>query len=282
MLTRIDRVLMTAHDAGATAARIATLLDAAVEHTDTIDALNAHRYAMRLGDALLEILEPKGPGPVADHLASGRGGVFAAGIATRNIHAVRRRLAERGIVTTTIGPEQHFACGIRLGIDGLALAISQHVERRPVGLLRNLYEVTHLTADPTAATQRFADLFGLETRHFVPIESDNYGYRGVLTLFDPGALHRVESIFPHDSAKSMGRYFKRFGPAMYMCYGETDRLPELRDRLKSLPPDDWTGSDDNDDGLFIHPRATGGLMIGVSRSSFAWTWSGYPDRVVPA
>ncbi|NJN52707.1 MAG: hypothetical protein HC809_14075, partial [Gammaproteobacteria bacterium] len=65
------------------------------------------------------------------------------------------------------------------------------------------------------------------------------------------------------------------------CYAQTQRLPEIRERLKALAPGDWTGSDDNDDGLFIHPKATGGLMIGVSRTSFAWSWSGSPDRVQP-
>ncbi len=280
MLTRIDRVLITARDAGATAARLTELLDAAVEHTDTVDALNAHRYVVRVGDALIEILEPKGPGAVEDHLASRRGGPFAAGVATRNIHGVRRRLAEEGIVTTTIGPEQHYVCAKRLGIAGLSVVISQSAQRRRVGLLQNLYEVTHLTDDPRAATARFASLFGLDPRHFVPIASDTFGYRGTLTLFNPEALHRIESINPHDGTKTMGRYLQKFGPCLYMCYAETDRLPELRDRLKQLAPKDWTGSDEDNDVLFIHPRATGGLMIGVSRTTHAWSWSGYPARVM--
>ncbi len=279
MLERIDRVLVTARDAGAVAARFVELLDAAVDHTDTIDILNAHRYTLRLGDSAIEILEPKGPGAVADHIDSGRGGPFAAGVATRNIHAVRRRLAEHGIVTTTIGPEQHYVCGERMGIDGLNLVISQSTNRKRVGLLENLYEVTHLTASADASAERFAQLFGLEQRHFVPIESKQYGYRGFLTLFNPAALHRIETIHPFDADKTMGRFFSRFGPSLYMCYGETDRLGELRDRLQALAPRDWTGSDDNDDGLFIHPKALGGLMVGVSRTSYAWTWSGHPERV---
>ncbi len=79
----------------------------------------------------------------------------------------------------------------------------------------------------------------------------------------------------------MGRYFERYGPTLYMCYGETDRLPELRERLKELAPRDWTGSDTDDNGLFVHPRALGGIMLGVSRTTYAWTWSGFPDRVRP-
>jgi hypothetical protein len=147
--------------------------------------------------------------------------------------------------------------------------------------MSNLYEVTHLTADPAGAAARFAELFGLDAAAFVPIRSEAYGYDGTLTLFRPDALHRVEVIHPYDAAKTMGRYFGRFGPSLYMCYGETDALPRLRERLEALAPDDWTGSRTDDDGLFVHPKALGGVMLGVSRTTYAWTWSGHPERVAP-
>ena len=80
----------------------------------------------------------------------------------------------------------------------------------------------------------------------------------------------------------MGRYFARRGGCLYMCYGETDRADEIRDRARALVPDDFTGPARGPvDGLFLHPRALGGVMLGISRSSYAWTWSGSPDRVVP-
>jgi hypothetical protein len=33
------------------------------------------------------------------------------------------------------------------------------------------------------------------------------------------------------------------------------------------------------DGLWIHPSALGGLLLGVSRSTAAWEWSGRPELV---
>ena len=132
------------------------------------------------------------------------------------------------------------------------------------------------------AAAEFARLFALDKQNFVPIRSENFGYDGTLTLFDSNALHRIETINPFERTKTMGRYFERFGPTLYMCYAETDRLPELRERLKALAPRDWTGSDADPNGLFVHPRALGGVMLGVSRESYAWTWSGRPDRVIPA
>ena len=91
----------------------------------------------------------------------------------------------------------------------------------------------------------------------------------------------IETIFPHDGAKTMGRYFAKRGPGLYMCYGEAEDVAAIRDRALEQAPADWTGSrgEANPDGLFLHPRALGGVMLGVSRTSVAWRWSGSPGRV---
>ena len=280
MLNCIDRVMITAHDAAAVANRWVELLDARIDRRDRVAGLGADRIVISVGNSEVEILQPVAPGPVSRHLAAG-GGAFAAGLSTRNIHVARRRFAEAGIVPTQIG-QQFFVDGGRLGIPGLNVVVSADAERPRVGLMTTLYEITHLTADPAGTSAALARLFALDQRNFVPIRSEQFGYDGTLTLFNPKELHRIETINPFDRTKTMGRYFDRFGPSLYMCYGETDRLPELRERLKQLAPRDWTGSDADDNGLFVHPRALGGVMLGVSRISYAWTWSGYPARVTPA
>lgn len=279
MLNRIDRVLIAVANADAVAHRWVELLDARIDRSDEVPALAASRVVVSVGDAEVEILQPTGPGPVAEHLTAGRGGPFAAGVATDDLDSLRARFDACGVVPLDLG-EQLFLDAATLGIPGLDLVVSRCEARDPVGLMSNLYEATHLTDDPDGMCSRFAEVFGLTQEHFVPISSDAYGYAGYLTLFDPTALHRIETIHPQDAEKTMGRYFNRFGPSMYMCYGETDDLPGLRKRLIELAPDDWTGSDDDPNGLFVHPRALGGVMLGVSRSSYAWTWSGSPNRVL--
>ena len=278
MLNRIDRILIAVTNADAVAQRWVELLDARIDRTDTVPALAATRVVINVGDAQVEILQPTGPGLVADHLSAGRGGPFAAGVATDDLDSLRARFDACGVVPIELG-EQLYLNGAALGIPGLDLVVSRHQPRDAVGLMSNLYEATHLTDDPDGTCSRFAEVFGLAQEQFVPISSDAYGYAGFLTLFDPAALHRIETIYPRDAEKTMGRYFGRFGPSMYMCYGETDNLPGLRERLIELAPDDWTGSNDDPNGLFVHPRALGGVMLGVSRRSYAWTWSGSPDRV---
>jgi len=226
------------------------------------------------------MLQPTGPGYAQDHLDSGRGGPMSIGVTTNDMNALRQHLATQDIAGVEIG-EQIFLHESELKIPGLSVLVSPHVERERVGLMKNLYEATHLTADAPQAIADIARVFALDATAFVPIHSDNFGYDGALTLFDASALHRVETIDPYDREKTMGRFFNRFGPSLYMCYGETDNLPAVRERLKTLAPGDWTGSDDDNDGLFVHPKALGGVMLGVSRTTHAWTWSGYPERRIP-
>ena len=176
---------------------------------------------------------------------------------------------------------QLFLSDTETGLPGLRVVVSQHEEREARGLLRHLYEVTHLTPDAAGAAAGISALFGLESGDFVPIRSDEYGYAGSLTLFDPDRLDRIETIHAHDPSKTMGRFFVKFGPCLYMSYGEADDVGAVRERLLDHAPNDWTGPREgaNPDGLFIHPRALGGVMLGVSRTTHAWTWSGSPERV---
>jgi hypothetical protein len=280
MLNRVDRIQVTTHNAQAVAERWCRLLDCSVAGNDEVEALNALRITVHLGDSLVEILEPTAPGFAQDHLASGRGGPFSIGVTSDDVVALRKHLSSVGIEGLALAG-QLFLHESHLNIPGLNVLISPHEERASVGLMKNLYEATHLTADAPRAIADIARVFALDAQAFVPIHSDQYGYDGALTLFDSNELHRIETIHPFDEAKTMGRFLDRFGPSLYMCYGETDDLGAVRERLKLLAPDDWTGTDDNDDGLFIHPRALGGVMVGVSRTTHAWTWSGYPERRVP-
>lgn len=278
MLHRVDRVQITAHNAQAVADRWCQLLDCELVGVDEVEALHAKRITLSVGDSLVEILEPTGPGFAQGHLDLGRGGPFSVGVSADDVGALREHLGSLGVEGIALG-EQLFLHETHLGIAGLNVLVSPHAEREPIGLMKNLYEATHLTLDAPRAIADIARIFALDADAFVPIHSDQYGYDGALTLFDSNELHRIETIHPFDKTKTMGRFIERFGPSLYMCYGETDDLGAVRERLKSVAPDDWTGSDDNDDGLFIHPKALGGVMMGVSRTTHAWTWSGYPERL---
>jgi hypothetical protein len=127
----------------------------------------------------------------------------------------------------------------------------------------------------------YVETFGLDATGFVPIESGQYGYKGVLTLFDSTheRLHRFEVINPHDTTKTMGRFFTKQGESLYMCFAEAPDIAAVADRAGVLGlPVTAVG----DHTVFIHPQTLGGCMLGLSRPGYAWTWSGHPERVNPS
>jgi hypothetical protein len=278
VLTRVDRVQIVVADRKATAARLFRLLGAEEARQDRIETLAARRHVLRLGASEVELLEPDGEGPVADFLRTTRGGLFSAGAATEDLDGVRHRLRQHAV--------DLIDCGGQLFLPqagpGLRMVISTESAHAPVGLARRLYEVTNLVDDFAAASARLAAVFGLDSQHFVPIKSAEFGYEGVLTLFRPDQLDRIEIITPTDLAKTMGRFFQKRGPVLYMCYVEADDVGGVRERLLEHAPQDWTGPRSGAiDNLWIHHSALAGGMIGVSRTTHAWLWSGRPERVAP-
>jgi hypothetical protein len=283
MLRRVDRVQAVVADRRATAAAYRRLLDAVVVREDRVQLLGACRTVLRLGSSEVELLEPDGSGVAAEFLSRTKGGLFAAGFAAADIAQLRAHLQMRGIAVAEEGG-QLFLSPQQLGVHGLQTVISTNREPAAAGLVRRLYEVTLLVQDFSSVVRKSAATFALDPDHFVPIRSEEYGYEGVLTLFHPDRLDRIEAITPYDPAKTMGRFFAKRGPAFYMCYCEADDLRPIRERLLEHAPNGWTGPDDSapPDNIFIHPAVLGGMMLGVSRTTFAWTWSGHPERVAPS
>jgi hypothetical protein len=282
MLKRVDRVQAVVADRQATATAYRRLLDAEVVREDRVQLLGAHRTLLRLGSGEVELLEPDGSGVVAEFLSRAKGRLFAAGFATADIAQLRAHLRARRVSPAEEGG-QLFLSPPQLGLPGLQTVISPDREQQAAGLVRRLYEVTLLVQDFSSVVKESAAAFALDPTHFVPIRSEEYGYEGMLTLFHPDRLDRIEVITPYDPAKTMGRFFTKRGPSLYMCYCEVDDLALIRDRLREHAPGAWTGPDNGaPDNIFIHPAALGGMMLGVSRTTFAWTWSGHPERVTPS
>jgi hypothetical protein len=283
VLSRVDRIQLTASDASAVSDAFRRLLDAEEARRDRLAVLGARRTVLAVGRSEVEILTPDGSGPVADHLAETGGGLFAVGLAAADLSALARRLEDDGATFASHGSQLFLEPG-GLGIPGLRVVLSPASAPEQVGFLSHLYEVTHLVPDADAQADAIAKRFGLDRDAFEPIRSEQFGYAGWLTLFDRDRLDRIETITPDDPKKTMGRFFAKRGPCLYMCYGESDATAAIRARALEHAPGDWTGPRDDTvpDNLFLHPKALGGVMLGVSRTTYAWTWSGHPERVAPA
>jgi hypothetical protein len=277
VLTRIDRVVLAVGDRGPVAQAWGDLLGAEVDTEDKVGGLRARRTRLRLGTGRVDLVEADGSGAVQDAVSRRGGHLYAAGAATPDLQDVIVALQQRGVDHIAEGTNVDGEVWVDAG-HGLRMVIDLDDVLDPVGRVDELYEVTNLVADADAAATAFADLFGLHPSAFEPIASTEYGYAGALTLFDPDHLHRIEVIHPHDSTKTMGRYYAKHGESLYMCFAETGELPAITDALRERgAPHTAVG----DHTTFIHPQALGGAMVGLSRRTYAWTWSGHPERAHP-
>jgi len=283
VLRRIDRVQLAVPDRAAAARGWVELLGAEHAGDDRVASLAARRSRYRLGSGFVELLEPDGAGAVSRAVARWSGHLFAAGVSVDDVAAAARRLVEQDVAAAVEAGQIHVDPRATGG-HGLRLVISAHQPRPPVGAVRDFYEVTNLVHDVKRSCDRLVALFGLDPAAFVPIESQAYGYAGTLTLFDPERLDRIEVIAPHVPGNTMGRFFARRGESLYMAFAECPDLAALAGRLRergarftAVPPERG-GEGRAVHTLFVHPPGLGGMMLGLSRPDYAWSWSGRPER----
>ena len=201
--------------------------------------------------------------------------------------ALRAHLISEDVEFTKEGDQTYLEPGETVGMRVVispAGARPAGTQRMP-GLVRHLYEVTNtIVSDWTAAAERYTRLFGLDPARFSPIHSDRFGYTGTLTLFDPPArLDRIEISQVTDPKSPMGRWAAKRGDSLYMCYAETDDVGAIiaapRPRTTPASPRAAAIPSTERDGLWIHPSALCGLLLGISRTTVAWEWSGRPELV---
>jgi hypothetical protein len=276
---------LAVQDRARAAETFARVLGAQVDREAPSDHLNATRTVVRVGESEFELLQPRGAGPVQAHLERWGEGLFAAGYATVHLDELDARLRSRNVVFTREGDQLHVP---GTSTYGFPMVISRFVERPRLGRVSFLYEATNaLNTAWKVVSARYTDLFGLDASRFCPINSGRFGYEGTLTLFDPPTrLDRIElsQTFP-DKPSAMRRFVeRRGGDSLYMCYLETHDFVGLKEHMlaagATLTP---RGADiaSERDNLWVHPKNLHGMLLGVSRTGFAWDWSGRKD-LIPA
>jgi glyoxalase/bleomycin resistance protein/dioxygenase superfamily protein len=283
MLERVDRMQLVVRDRVAAARSFNAVLGAEPVREAESPHLGARRTVLALGESEIELCEPAAPGPAADHLALRGEGLMTAGLSVRDVSAFHARLAGLGVSFTVDGEQTYLPATECLGLP----VVLTPVRPRPrVGLVRHLYEVTHtLVSDWRLAAARFTALFGLDPARFSPLESHRFGYVGTLTLLDPpGRLDRIELSQVVSQGSAMGRWVAKHGDSLYMCYAEVDEVRPVIERLERRGGR-WTprGADPAkaQDGLWVHPSVLHGMLLGISRTTLAWGWSGHPELVAP-
>ena len=278
MLKRVDRIQIAVADSNAAERVVAEVFGAEMIRRDKAPPLGARRTTMQAGTSFVEILEPDGTGAVQDFLSKWGTGLFGAGFSVDDPGAAADHLTKCGVGFEKSAGQLYLDAAATFG---MRTVISQHRERVPVGAIKWAYEVTNVVADWQAASTRYARIFGLDAAKFSPIASKDFGYTGMLTLFDPPArLDRVEITQITDPNLAMGRFHKRRGDSLYMFFVETDDVGALEKRLQERGAR-FAAHRRDEAGLaelFIHPTAFLGVLVGVSRTEHAWLWSGDPER----
>jgi hypothetical protein len=276
MLEHVDRMQLAVTDRAAAVETYAAVFGAEKVREDEVRALAAKRTVVHAGRSEFEFLEPAGVGPVQAYLNQWGEGLFAAGFSTNDVDALARRLDAKGVAYQAGGGQLFIAPD---QTPGLRMVISREEERPMVGLLRYLYEATNLIDDHAAAAAFYADAFGLDASRFCPITSGEFGYTGQLTLFNPpDRLDRIELSQITEPDKAMGRFKTRRGQSLYMCYAEAEETPPISERLEKRGMR-FAGNvlRRPNDSIFVHPATFHGMLMGISRTNVAWTWSGRPE-----
>jgi catechol 2,3-dioxygenase-like lactoylglutathione lyase family enzyme len=276
MLENLTAVILAVRDADAASKTFEAIFAAERAETHNLANLGADVTLLKCGTDLIGIAVPTGPGPIAAHLDRRGEGIVGVVFGAKDVDALHDRFKSKGVSfetshdVTLIDPAR---------THGLLTMIAPHHEREQTGLVSFIYEVTHLVDDWEDVSDFWTDLFGLEGAKFSPIKSDQYGYEGTLTLFDPpDKLDRIEVVYPGDETKAMGKFFRKRGEGPYMFFVETDDMPALRERLRSIGARHAPEKEpEQPNSLFIHPSATHGVLIGVSPKNLAWVWSGRPE-----
>lgn len=282
MFKRTDRILVAVNDLDQAAGNYDAILGAVPigEHNSAL--LGARVRTLQLGNSQVELCQPNENGRISDHLEKFGEGLYCGGVSVSSIAACRQVLTDNGIrfieEANRIYPD-------KADMFGLALAISQD-EAQPVerytGPVDYLYEITQVleTRWQTVAGH-YGQKLGLDPENFVGITFPRFGYDGVLMKFSDDRLDRIELSEAHDTAYPMGRFVQKRGDALYMCYIETNDLADILARLEARGQK-WTRRTTTpieQDGLWIHPHALNGVLMGVSRRTLAWGWSGKPELV---
>lgn len=281
MLERVDRVQLVVKDRQAAARVFGELLGAQRVREASSAYLGAMRLVLALGSSEVELCEPSGPGPAAEHLRAHGEGLMTAGFSARDMRSLTANLERHACRFTTEGEQIYLDPSQTLG---MRVVITPDAVRPRVGLVRHLYEVTNtLVSDWSAAAERYTRIFGLDPSRFSRIKSERFGYVGTLTLFDPAdRLDRIEISQVTDPKSPMGRWAAKRGDSLYMCYAETDDVGAITRRLARhharFTPRGGDPTAERD-GLWIHPSALSGLLLGISRTTVGWEWSGRPELV---
>ncbi len=282
-MDRVDRVQIAVHSAEKASTTFSRLFGTEVVRQSPSQYLSAVRTILAFGESEIELCEPDGTGRVADFIAERGEGLMTAGLSCAAPGKLAARLQALNFEVIEengqfyLPGEDHF---------GVPFVITETRPRNRIGPVSFLFEVTNtFMSDWRRVAAHYAGIFGLDPSRFVRLESEAFGYDGSLTMFNPpDRLDRLELSQVVRDDVPMSRWVKRHGDSLYMCSCETHDIENLVHRfieagVRWIPRGD--SIENERDGFWTHPADLHGLLMGVSRTTVPWEFSGRPEFADP-
>jgi hypothetical protein len=283
MMDRIDRVQVAVNSTKEAAKTFHRLLGTEIAREAPSRHLSAVRTILALGESEIELCEPDGAGLVADFIADRGEGLMTAGMSCAEPAKLAERIRSLGYSIYDDGNQFYLPADEHFGTP---FVISQTRPLNRVGPVSFLFEVTPVfLTDWRLVATHFAGLLGLDPSRFVQLQSKAFGYDGSLTMFKtPDRLDRLELAQVVRDDVPMARWVERNGDSLYMCSCETHDIKNLVERFMEagvlwIPR--GTDMEKERDGFWTHPKDLHGLLMGVSRTTVPWEFSGHPEFADP-
>jgi hypothetical protein len=288
MLDRVDRMLVAVRSRQQAGDRFSQLLGATRQDEIKSEHLNAVCLRMAVGESEFELCEPLGNGPVQSHLDQWGEGLMIAGYASARLNDLTAHWDTTGVAYTPADNRVYLAGEVTAGFPMVVSPLGETRARQPGCPISFLYEATNTLDSPwQQVADKYTEMFQLDASRYSPIANDRFAYEGTLTLFDPpNRLDRIElSQTFADKPQPMRRFVeRRGGDSLYMCFVETHAFDQLKSHLINEGVTLATRGQDlaaERNSMWVHPKDLYGVLLGISRTGFAWQWSGRPEMVPP-
>ena len=229
MLERVDRVQLVVKDRQAAARTFAEVLGAQPVREAPSAYLGAARLVLALGSSEVELCEPSGPGPAAEHLSAQGEGLMTAGFSTRDMAALQANLDRHGCRFTSEGAQVYLEPSETLGMRVVLSPDAARPRRAREPPLRG-DQHAHLRL-ARGGRPLHADLRPRPVAVLADQER-TLRLRRHAGLVQPEGSPRPHRDLAGDQLQvGHGALGRQRGDSLYMCYVETDDVRPIIERL---------------------------------------------------
>lgn len=227
MLTHLDRIVLAVRERRPVVRALQRLLDAELVSHGPLPVRAAERTVLRAGIGEIEVLSPKGVGPVADFIGRNGPGVFAVGFATDEMEKFRSHLEVQAVSFEESDDQLLVTSDKGADLPGLNLVFTAARLRGSIGRLQRFCGATllHRFVEPESLLR----ILGVHHSQISRVETT--GFTGSVIHLGHGLLNHLAILAPSGLESAIARSFYQRGPGIYQVSAVTEQQPVARKRL---------------------------------------------------